>query len=104
MRKFSSTNPGYVVSMQSTDSADHRSPLNSLLLLLGKIKKTVCYLGVAALFALLMGASSGFSQTTATLSYSPAAQSFTVPAGVTSMTVYVYGAGGGSGGFHRKYC
>jgi len=60
-----------------------------------KSLKTKLWTGVN-LFALLLYASSLFSQTTQTFNYTGGAQSYTVPAGVTSIAIKAWGAQGGT--------
>ncbi len=60
---------------------------------------------LSTLMALLLpwmasGAFAGVGATTSTFSYTGNDQSFTVPAGVTSLTVKLWGAGGAGGGYH----
>src|ERR1019366_5502570 len=51
---------------------------------------------VSLLFVMLLCKGIGFTQTVVT--FPPTGSPWSVPAGVTTMTVYVTGAGGGSGG------
>ena len=61
--------------------------------------KSFKWLGLLGLFILMAGFATNLSaQTTQTFSYTGSSQTFTVPTGVTSITIYGWGAGGGSGG------